>query len=173
MSALSMMQAESFALLRHVEVHGPRSRAELAAGLARPVKDVSVRLNNLVSLGYLAKDETTMPINFALTNKARAKLASPDVPKAPSAKPRKPRERPDPHAHLQLRRKEAARPAARSAYAPPRHQRYVAIALYRASEYQPSTRPGAMDAFALPSRMGDSLHYRDGRVTDMAGNPVT
>lgn len=29
------------------------------------------------------------------------------------------------------------------------------------------TRPGAMDAFSLPSRMGNRLHYRDGRVERM------
>lgn len=34
-------------------------------------------------------------------------------------------------------------------------------------------RPGAGDALRLPSRRGDRLHYRDGRVTDLAGNPIT
>jgi hypothetical protein len=35
-----------------------------------------------------------------------------------------------------------------------------------------SLRPGAMVAFTLPSRIGDRLHYRDGRVTDMTGAPL-
>jgi hypothetical protein len=43
---------------------------------------------------------------------------------------------------------------------------------YRATEYSPSPRPGANAAFTLPSRYGDELHYRDGRVTDMDGNPL-
>lgn len=30
---------------------------------------------------------------------------------------------------------------------------------------QMSLRPGAMDWSAIPSRMGDKLHYRDGRIT--------
>lgn len=34
-------------------------------------------------------------------------------------------------------------------------------------ESQPFHRPGAMDAFALPSRMGNRLHYRDGRVQEV------
>ena len=35
---------------------------------------------------------------------------------------------------------------------------------YTGAELAPySGRPGAMDAFALPSRMGNSLHWRDGR----------
>lgn len=36
---------------------------------------------------------------------------------------------------------------------------------YEGLELQPFTgRPGATDACALPSRMGSTLHYRDGRV---------
>ncbi|ABM32189.1 hypothetical protein QRO08_16780 [Paracidovorax citrulli] len=33
-------------------------------------------------------------------------------------------------------------------------------------------RPGAMQAFDLPSRMNNRLHYRDGRVTDLQGKPL-
>ncbi|MDD0817181.1 hypothetical protein PSQ39_21280 [Curvibacter sp. HBC28] len=37
--------------------------------------------------------------------------------------------------------------------------------VYQGQELRPyQGRPGAMDAFALPSRMGQRLHYRDGRV---------
>lgn len=41
--------------------------------------------------------------------------------------------------------------------------------------FEPMFEPLAHDdpraaAFHKPSRMGDRLHYRDGRVTDMAGN---
>ncbi len=36
---------------------------------------------------------------------------------------------------------------------------------------QPSNRPGSMDAFALPSRIGDRLFWPDGRVTRI--NPTT
>lgn len=40
--------------------------------------------------------------------------------------------------------------------------------LYTGAELQPyDGRPGAMDAFALPSRMGNRLHYRDGRVQQL------
>lgn len=36
---------------------------------------------------------------------------------------------------------------------------------YDGKEMQPyQGRPGANDALALPSRMGDRLHYRDGRT---------
>lgn len=36
---------------------------------------------------------------------------------------------------------------------------------YDGAELRPyNGRPGAMDAFAMPSRMGGRLYYRDGRV---------
>ncbi len=44
---------------------------------------------------------------------------------------------------------------------------------YAGAELSSYARPGAADALALPSRMNDRLHYRDGRVTDMQGNPIT
>lgn len=34
----------------------------------------------------------------------------------------------------------------------------------------PPPRPGSEQSLHLPSRTGDMLRYRDGRVTDMAGN---
>lgn len=44
--------------------------------------------------------------------------------------------------------------------------------LYTGAELQPyDGRPGAMDAFALPSRMGNRLHYRDGRVQQLYAVP--
>lgn len=44
---------------------------------------------------------------------------------------------------------------------------------YAGAELHTYARPGAADALALPSRMNNRLHYRDGRVTDMQGNPIT
>lgn len=39
---------------------------------------------------------------------------------------------------------------------------------YDGAELAPNTaRPGAMDAFAWPSRVGGTLYYRDGRVQPM------
>lgn len=35
---------------------------------------------------------------------------------------------------------------------------------YTGAELRAHVRPGALDALALPSRMGRRLHYRDGRV---------
>lgn len=40
---------------------------------------------------------------------------------------------------------------------------------YNGAELRAAVRPGADDFLSLPSRMGNRLHYRDGRVTDMRG----
>lgn len=32
-------------------------------------------------------------------------------------------------------------------------------------------RPGSLQGLASPSRIGNRLHHRDGRVTDLHGNP--
>ena len=36
----------------------------------------------------------------------------------------------------------------------------------------PALRPGSEDFLACPSRIGNRLHYRGGRVTDLRGNPI-
>jgi hypothetical protein len=36
----------------------------------------------------------------------------------------------------------------------------------------PALRPGSEDFLARPSRIGQRLHHRDGRVTDLQGNPI-
>lgn len=167
------MHAETFAILRHIEVHGPRSRDELVKGLRQATADLGKRLNNLTSMGYVARDETTRPVSFTLTHRARAKLASPEVarPSAPikepvEPKPRKKRNTSD-WGELQSLAQQRIRAMGvnrgQQTKAPP----------YRGTEMAPSLRPHAMDFTLLPSRFGDRLHYRDGRVTDMAGNPLS
>lgn len=36
----------------------------------------------------------------------------------------------------------------------------------------PPPRPRSLDHSQCPSRMGNELHYPDGRVTDLDGNPI-
>ena len=46
--------------------------------------------------------------------------------------------------------------------------------VYTCPELLPNAdRPAGTQALALPSRMNNRLHYRDGRVTDLQGNPIT
>lgn len=45
---------------------------------------------------------------------------------------------------------------------------------YNGAELRPHIgRPDAAHALVLPSRVGQRLTYRDGRVTDLAGNVIT
>ena len=51
-------------------------------------------------------------------------------------------------------------------YTPPRWN-------YDGAELKPyAGRPGATDTQCLPSRVNNRLRYPDGRVTDLAGNPL-
>jgi hypothetical protein len=72
------MHQETFEILRHIEVHGPRTKEEIKkAFAARPAGHLSATVSNLLNLGYLAPDATTKTIAFTLTGKARKKLAAP------------------------------------------------------------------------------------------------
>lgn len=59
-------------------------------------------------------------------------------------------------------------PAGLTTVAAPRTAQLTAKGVYVGAELRPyEGRPGAMDAFALPSRMGSRLHYRDGSVQEL------
>lgn len=184
------LAADAMGMLRHIEVHGPRTRAEVAKGCTG---DTSKTLSNLAQLGYVVADHTTRPACYGLTSKARKALG--DTQGQPPAAPL-----PAPTARLAAQPPAAAQPTARAVTPVPAPKprklpspRTMAAVQHlvtrpwaqgsggtevRAGDYtgheirRPSLRPGSMAAFSLPSRMGDQLHYRDGLVTDMAGNPV-
>lgn len=45
---------------------------------------------------------------------------------------------------------------------------------YAGPELRPtSVRPACDAGLDMPSRVGSTLRYRDGRITDLAGNPIT
>lgn len=48
----------------------------------------------------------------------------------------------------------------------------VRLASSSADLAPPPMPPGAEACLALPSRIGDRLHHRDGRVTDLQGRPL-
>lgn len=165
------MHAETFDILRHIEVHGPRTRDEIVKGLKQATADVGKRLANLAAMGYVARDETTHPISFSLSNKARTKLGSPNMAPLKSAADSAPAMRKKRSA---VDWSEAKAQVLRRIQAADHRRVQQSMATpYRATEYQPSGRRGAMDFTLLPSRVGDQLRYRDGRVTDMADNPIT
>lgn len=149
----TMMQS-TYDVLRHLEVHGPRTRDEVKKSFAdRPTGEAVKALDRLNFCGYVSADDTTKPITYTLTGKARKLLAAPFKPGKGNSVPRTPRALP-----LKPARQNMPKPSVRA---------------YHSDELAPSLRPRAMDAFECPSRVGDTLRYRDGRVTDLAGNPIT
>lgn len=149
------LHQESMDVLRHVAVHGQRTRAEIVK--AFPLNPGAGKtLENLSALGYVTSDGMSTPKAYILTKKARDKLSKADAPAAP---------------RTQLR---SATPTPAST--PTRQdvpiRRSSAPGHYTARECAASNRPGAMDAFTLPSRVGSRLHYRGGRTTDIDGNPL-
>lgn len=148
----SRMHEETLQVLRHVSVNGPRTRDEVKKAFPGKASALAA-LANLTHLGYLTTDDNTKPITYTLTGKGRTKLVIGPGP-GPLGSLRDP-------SKLQ-----AGIPSI------PRVRR-MAITGYQPQELEESVRPGSMDAFAFPSRMGNTLHWRDGRVTDLAGNPIT
>jgi len=144
------MHQETLDVLRHVAVNGPRTRDEVKKAFPNRA-NAAVALSNLAHLGYLVADDSTKPITYALSGKGRKKL---EIGAGP----------------LHSRRDPAKLVADIPAL--PRARRQTPTG-YQPRELAPCVRPGSMDAFKFPSRMGDTLRYRGGRVTDLAGNPIT
>lgn len=125
-------------VLRHLYLHGARTRGEIA----RAVGDLPAStLSNLRYLGHVDTDRSTNEVRYALTSRGLDKLAGRSI--------RRSRNDAD--------RLEAAR---------------VAKSYSGRELSTPSNRPGAMDAYRLPSRVGSRLHWPDGRVTS-SHNPTT
>ena len=74
------------------------------------------------------------------------------------------------HQRRPLRADLAPEPAAQPALYSARNTQRLACS--DADNAPPPMRPGAEACLAIPSRMGDRLHYRDGRVTDLQGNAL-
>jgi predicted transcriptional regulator len=173
---MSGMHQQTFDVLRHVKVHGSRTRAEVIKAFPNVQGAGAGKIvDNLAMLGYLTQDGMSTPATYIVTKKGRDKIAAPFKP----AKPRSASQRAKDHVE-QLQRISSAlagrAPATASQLATATRQRAAAWQPkpwdYQPTEYAPSARRGAMAAFSLPTRIGNSLHYRDGRVTDLDGNPI-
>lgn len=164
---MSQMHQNTLDVLRHVAVHGSRTRAEVVKAFT--TIPAGQALSNLQMLGYLAGDGVSTPLNFIVTKKGHAKIAQMAGKDGVRTAPATPAPAPSPALTRPVLRKTGApRPIPRI----PSMGRASSGRQYLANDLAPSNRPGAMRAFELPSRMGDVLRYRDGRVTDLDGNPV-
>ena len=145
------MSAVNFELLRTIEDHGPQTLPELVKRHKDSTRAMlTAGVIALRAQRFIAFDETTKEPTYILASKGRAKLASPyDVGERKRGV--------EPRIHGAFRIKPTAAPHVKRATD------------YHPTEFTPSTRPGAMVAFGLPSRWGDQLRWPDGRCTQMDG----
>lgn len=146
-------QSSTIGLLKHIS-HGEMTADQLEPLNPGGTVSIKTRLASMVKRGTICRKGTRGQSVYGITEKgleaikARAKGASNLLTAQPSMK----------------------RVTAKAKSLP------VPIEIFGGSSYQGRElqpyqgRPGAMDAFALPSRMGNRLHYRDGRVERMEGN---
>lgn len=147
-------QPSTIAILKHLQEHGPLTVDEFGKLKHIGTTAPGVRVASMVKRGTVARVDMSRPARYEITKKgleavnAVANGLGNLVPRTliPVAqKPAIPQT-----AHLQ------PAPACRAS-----------VESYKAPELWPfDGRPGAMDAFALPSRMGKVLYYRDGRMED-------
>jgi hypothetical protein len=145
-------QPSTIAILKHLQEHGPLTVDEFGKLKHIGTTAPGVRVASMVKRGTVARVDMSRPARYVITKRGLEAVTAVAngmgnlvprtlVPVAPP--PAVPQT-----AHLQ------PAPACRAS-----------DESYKAPELRAfDGRPGAMDAFALPSRMGKTLHFRDGRT---------
>ena len=149
-------QPSTIAILKHLQEHGPLTVDEFGKLKHIATTAPGVRVASMVKRGTVARVDMSRPARYAITKRGLEAVNAVAnglgnlvprtlVPVAPP--PSVPQT-----AHLQ------PAPACRAS-----------VESYKAPELRPfDGRPRAMDAFALPSRMGPVLVFRDGRSERVA-----
>ena len=171
--AFGFMSDGAFTLLRHIEVHGPQTEAEVCKAFHTTQRaTVKVMLRNLQTLKHLAQDATTKEPTLQLTGRGRAKLADPFDK---LAKRRELSESTTAHRNTKAVTLAKLRERARGlplASAPWRPAPGDELDPYWAKlDFMPC-RPDGKDHLQYPSRIGNRRYFRDGRITDLAGNAL-
>lgn len=151
-------QSTTIGLLKHISKAGTMTAAQLEPLNPGSTVSIKTRLASMVKRGTICRKGPHGNSSYSITDKgleaikARAKGAANLVPPKVAA----------PLVNSQAQRMPSLiRTIGASAS--------ISESNYRGRELQPyEGRPGAMDAFDLPSRMGNWLHYRDGRVERIA-----
>lgn len=147
-------QPSTIAILKHLQEHGPLTVDEFGKLKHIGTTAPGVRVASMVKRGTVARVDMGRPARYVITKRGVEAVNGVangqgnlvprtliPVVSAPAVVPT---------AHL------LPAPACRAS-----------DESYKAPELRPfDGRPGAMDAFALPSRMGKALFYRDGRMDD-------
>ena len=168
--AFGFMSDGAFQLLRHIEVHGPQTEAEVCKAFHTTQRaTVKVMLRNLRTLKHLAQDATTKEPTLQLTGRGRAKLADPF---AKLARRRELSESTTTRRNTKAVTLALLRERARGLPLAPAPWRQAPDADYwQRLDFMPCRHEGK-DHLQHPSRIGNRRYYRDGRVTDLAGNPI-
>lgn len=150
-------QSTTIGLLKHISRAGAMTAAQLEPLNPDGTVSIKTRLASMAKRGTICRKGPHGKSVYSITDKglnaitARAKGAANLMPlKSPAAVGISQAKRPP----MTIRTLEVSA--------------YIPESSYQGRELQPyQGRPGAMDAFSLPSRMGNWLHYRDGRIERM------
>src|SRR5450830_1236412 len=149
-------QPSTIAILKHLQEHGPLTIDEFGKLKHIGTTAPGVRVASMVKRGTVARVDMSRPARYVITKRGleavtavanglgnlvpRTLIPVAQTPATPQT------------AHL------LPAPACRAS-----------VESYEAPELRPfDGRPGAMDAFALPSRMGTALVFRDGHSERVA-----
>lgn len=133
----------TIATMMAVQQRGSTTAAGLAEHMAENLATIRQRLRNLVQCGHLNSwmHEVNHTYAYALTPTGAAIVAT----------------------HQAIHSTDAAAPAPTGQRALPRQPVDMRATTYDSAELHPYTgRPGAMHAYALPSRVGDRLEFPRG-----------
>jgi hypothetical protein len=144
-------------------VCGPCTAVELNA-LDPSAPDHRTTVKNLEQQSYVVSDYSTNPggpARYTLTDKAKRLLAGRDL----QAADKKPKATPERRNFASTKRDANATP-------PVSHGSMTTARMVHpcADMLAPATRHGAEQALRIPSRVNDTLHYRDGRTVQIHSN---
>ncbi|MBV5295491.1 MAG: hypothetical protein JZU58_24410 [Curvibacter lanceolatus] len=145
-------QPSTIAILKHLQQHGPLTVDEFGKLKHIGTTAPGVRVASMVKRGTVARVDMSRPARYAITKRGVEAVNAVANGQGNLV----------PRTLIPVAQTPAVVPTAQLLPAPACR---ASVESYKAPELRPfDGRPGAMDAFALPSRMGKSLQYRDGRT---------
>lgn len=147
-------QPSTIAILKHLQEHGPLTVDEFGKLKHIGTTAPGVRVASMVKRGTLARVDMSRPARYAITKRGLEAVNAVANGQGNLV----------PRTLIPAVSTPAVVPLSQFLPAPACR---ASVNTYKAPKLRAfDGRPGAMDAFALPSRMGKSLHYRDGRMED-------
>jgi len=145
-------QPSTIAILKHLQKHGPLTVDEFGKLKHIGTTAPGVRVASMVKRGTVARVDMSRPARYAITKRGLEAVTAVANGQGNLV----------PHTLVAAVQPQAV---TQTAHLQPAPACRASVESYKAPELRPfDGRPGAMDAFALPSRMGKTLHFRDGRT---------